>query len=139
MGHYRNVQPRRVEVMSSHEEYTDHGINPFTLVESDAKSTFSIDVDTASYTRSRRRLKQGALPAWEGVRVEEFVNYFDYDYSSPRSGPFSVDMETMPNPFRKNHHILRVGVQAKRYQPKERPPLHLTFLVDVSGSMSSPD
>ena len=136
MEQYRNVRPM---VVSSGEEYTDHGIHPFTLVESDSKSTFSIDVDTASYTMTRRRLKQGTLPEWEGVRVEEFVNYFDYDYSSPRSGPFSVDMEAMPHPFRKGHHVLRVGVQAERYQPRERPPLHLTFLVDVSGSMSSPD
>jgi len=138
-GRYRNVRPSRLEVTVDHEEYTDHGINPFTMVASDAKSTFSIDVDTASYTMARRRLKQGRLPAWEGVRVEEFVNYFEYDYRNPRSGPFSVEMEAMPNPFRKGHHVLRVGVQAKRFQPRERPPLHLTFLVDVSGSMSSPD
>ena len=136
---YRYIRPQQVMVASSREEYTDHGVNPFTLVESDSMSTFAIDVDTASYTMSRRRLQQGILPAWEGVRVEEFVNYFDYDYSSPKSGPFSVDMEAMPNPFRPGYHILRVGIQAKQYEPRERPPLHLTFLVDVSGSMSSPD
>jgi Ca-activated chloride channel family protein len=130
--------PRR-EVNINTEEYTDHGVNPFTMVSRDAKSTFSIDVDTASYTMARRKLKQGMLPAWEGVRVEEFVNYFDYDYKNPRRGPFAVHMEAMADPFRKGHHILHVGVQAKRFQPKERPPLHLTFLVDVSGSMSSPD
>lgn len=127
------------ERQSSTEEYTDHGVNPFTMVEKDAKSTFSIDVDTASYTMARRKLKSGVLPAWEGVRAEEFVNFFEYDYRDPRRGPFAVHMEAMPDPFRSGRHIMRVGVQAKRFTPEERPPLHLTFLVDVSGSMSSPD
>jgi Ca-activated chloride channel family protein len=127
------------EYVANTEGYTDHGVNAFTAVKDDAKSTFSIDVDTASYTMSRRKLQQGSLPAWEAVRVEEFVNYFDYSYDDPRVGPFAVHMEAMPDPFRQNSHILRVGVQAKRYKPNERPPLHLTFLADVSGSMSSAD
>ncbi|MGB0639423.1 MAG: vWA domain-containing protein, partial [Myxococcota bacterium] len=140
-----NVRPRPTvahlseRFVSNTEGYTDHGVNAFTAVKDDAKSTFSIDVDTASYTMSRRKLQQGSLPAWEAVRVEEFVNYFDYSYDDPRVGPFAVHMEAMPDPFRRNSHILRVGVQAKRYHPKERPPLHLTFLADVSGSMSSAD
>ena len=62
---------------SSSEEYTDHGVNPFILVADDAMSTFSIDVDTASYTLARRKLKEGVLPAWEGIRAEEFVNFFE--------------------------------------------------------------
>jgi len=131
--------PRRPERESAHEEYTDHGVNPFTLVSKDALSTFSIDVDTASYTMARRKLKNGVLPAWEGVRAEEFINFFDYEYRDPSRGPFAVDMEAMPDPFREGRHIMRVGVQAKRFDPSERPPLHLTFLVDVSGSMSSRD
>lgn len=131
--------PRRAHRQSSHEEYTDHGVNPFTLVSNDALSTFSIDVDTASYTMARRKLKDGVLPSWEGVRAEEFINFFDYEYRDPSRGPFAVDMEAMPDPFRDGRHIMRVGVQAKRFAPSERPPLHLTFLVDVSGSMSSRD
>jgi Ca-activated chloride channel family protein len=127
----------RIEVTAGSEEYTDHGVNPFTLVDIDALSTFSIDVDTASYTMSRSHLNSGRLPEWEGVRVEEFINFFDYEYAAPDEGPFSVDMEAMSDPFRQGHHILRVGVQAKRFEPEARPPLHLTFLVDVSGSMSS--
>ena len=138
-GAMRRTAPPFVRPHVSSEEYTDHGVNPFTAVADDAKSTFSIDVDTASYTLARRKLQGGVLPAWEGIRAEEFVNFFDYDYADPRKGPFSVDMEAMPDPFRSGHHILRVGVQAKRYSPAERPPLHLTFLVDVSGSMSSRD
>lgn len=137
--HPRSPRPPILDVQNSTEEYTDHGVNPFTMVSKDAKSTFSIDVDTASYTMARSKLKQGVLPAWEGVRAEEFINFFDYDYVEPSRGPFAVHMESMPDPFRSGHHIMRVGVQAKRFKASERPPLHLTFLVDVSGSMSSAD
>jgi Ca-activated chloride channel family protein len=125
--------------LTTSEEYTDHGVNPFTLVNDDALSTFSIDVDTASYALSRRKLESGALPAFQSVRVEEFVNYLDYDYAGPTEGPFAVHMEAMPDPFRDGRHILRVGVQAYDVPEDERQPVHLTFLVDVSGSMSSPD
>lgn len=119
--------------------FTHHGVNPMTLVEEDAQSTFSIDVDTASYALSRRSLLGNQLPPEAAVRVEEFVNYFDYDYAQPSQDPFAVDMEAMPDPFRPGHHVLRVGVQGKELSQDERPPLHLVFLVDVSGSMSSAD
>jgi Ca-activated chloride channel family protein len=126
--------------VSSREEYTDHGVNPYTLATNDRHSTFSIDVDTASYTVARRKLQEGSLPPEEAVRVEEFVNYFNYDsYAQPTDGPFSVNMEAMPDPFRPGHHTLRVGVQGKELSRGERPPLHVTFLVDVSGSMQSAD
>jgi Ca-activated chloride channel family protein len=125
--------------LTTSEEYTDHGVNPFTMVTEDALSTFSIDVDTASYALSRRKLENGSLPAFQAVRVEEFVNYLDYDYAGPTEGPFAVHMEAMPDPFRDGRHILRVGVQAYDVPEDERQPVHLTFLVDVSGSMSSPD
>jgi Ca-activated chloride channel homolog len=124
---------------SSREEYTDAGVNPFTIVSKDPLSTFSIDVDTASYSLMRRKVLGGELPAWQGVRPEEFINYFDYGYPSPKSDPFAVSMEAMPDPFRAGHHILRVGVQGREVPEAERPDVHLTFLVDVSGSMSSPD
>ena len=71
----RHVVPPVVRHHSSSEEYTDHGVNPFTSVVDDAKSTFSIDVDTASYTLARRKLRGGVLPSWEGIRAEEFVNF----------------------------------------------------------------
>ncbi len=121
--------------------YTDHGVNPFTLTSEDALSTFSIDVDTASYALARRQLKGNALPDQASVRVEEFVNYFDYDsYAQPDdNSPFAVHMEAMPDPFHAGRHTLRVGVQGKEVSRSERPAVHLTFLVDVSGSMSSAD
>ena len=124
---------------SNTDDFTDHGVNPFTIVTQDALSTFSIDVDTASYAMSRRQIEGGGLPPQAAVRVEEFVNYFDYDYAQPSSGPFAVHMEAMPDPFRPGHHLLRVGVQGDEISRSERPPVHLTFLADVSGSMSSAD
>jgi Ca-activated chloride channel family protein len=128
-----------VYAASGAEDYTDHGINPFTIVTQDALSTFSIDVDTASYAIARRKLQEGGLPPEAAVRVEEFVNYFDYGYAEPSSGPFAVHMEAMPDPFRPGHHLLRVGVQGDEISRAERQPVHLTFLADVSGSMSSGD
>ena len=125
-------------VARSAESFTDHGVNPFTLSTDDALSTFSIDVDTASYAVARRKLQSGSLPPEAAVRVEEFINYLDYDsYIAPKHDPFAVNMEAMPDPFRPGHHILRVGVQGKEVSREERKPVHLVFLVDVSGSMSS--
>ena len=127
------------QIIDNQDEYIDHGVNPFVDTSTDHLSTFSIDVDTASYTQARRRIKDGRLPDLASVRVEEFVNYFDYKYDSTDAEPFIVHMEGMSDPFREGQHILRVGVQGKRLTQKERPPLRLTFLVDISGSMSSPD
>lgn len=123
------------------EEYTDHGVNPFVLTEQDNLSTFSIDVDTASYTVARSKIEDGMLPPAAAVRVEEFINYFDHDYAPPTGDahPFAVHFDAFPDPFHRDRHILRVGVQAEELAPAQRPALHLTFLVDVSGSMSSAD
>ncbi len=123
------------------EDYTDYGINKTTKTAEDKFSTFSIDVDTGAYTIARRKLNEGAKPNAAGVRVEEFVNYFRYDYPSPDKGAFGVHLEAAPSPFttRKDTFLLRVGVQGKRIAAADRQPVHLTFLVDVSGSMSAPD
>ena len=122
------------------EQYTDYGINEMTLVEGDNQSTFSIDVDTASYAIARRKLQQGRLPPPAAVRVEEFVNYLPYDYAAPRNGrPFAVHMEAAPSPYQPGHHLLRVGVKGRELDQSYRAPVRLTFLVDVSGSMSSSD
>lgn len=121
------------------ESYTDYGVNSFTQSSEDSLSTFSIDVDTASYTISRRKIRDGSLPPMAGVRAEEFINYFNYDYPTADAQPFDVHVDGMDDPFRDGHHIVRVGVQGKELTAKNRPPLHLTFLIDVSGSMSSAD
>ena len=118
-----------------------HGVNPMTRTSEDPFSTFAIDVDTASYTMARNRLNAHAKPSPSAVRVEEFVNYFDYDYPNPKEGAFGVNLEAAPSPFstEKDRYLVRVGVQGKRILDKQRKPSHLTFLVDVSGSMRSYD
>ncbi|MCP4807962.1 MAG: VWA domain-containing protein, partial [Proteobacteria bacterium] len=125
---------------STSEGYVNYGVNDMTLSTKDALSTFSIDVDTASYTIARRKLLDGYLPPAASVRVEEFVNYFPYAYVQPvGDAPFAVNMEAAPNPFEPRHHVLRIGVQGDELSADERKPVRLTFLVDVSGSMSSAD
>jgi Ca-activated chloride channel family protein len=119
--------------------HVHHGVNPWVETAKDNLSTFAADVDTASYTHSRRSLNAGSLPA-AAVRVEEFVNYFKYTFPAPAQGsPFSVVMDAAPSPFSPGHHIVRVGVATPAKSPSERKPANLVFLVDVSGSMSGAD
>ncbi|HHO51710.1 MAG TPA: DUF3520 domain-containing protein [Deltaproteobacteria bacterium] len=122
------------------ESYRDYGINAFVETRSDPLSTFAVDVDTASYTVTRRMLTDGYLPPPAAVRVEEFVNYFPYQYAPPAGGdPFGVDFDAAPSPWDEGTTLLRIGVQGKKVSFEERKPVHLTFLIDVSGSMRSAD
>jgi Ca-activated chloride channel family protein len=106
------------------------------LSPTEALSTFSIDVDTASYANVRRFLNEGRLPPPAAVRIEELVNYFTYSYPQPTGRePFSVNMETAECPWNTGHLLLRVGLKGKEVHRTERPPSNLTFLLDVSGSM----
>jgi Ca-activated chloride channel family protein len=124
----------------SGEAYHDWGRNPWIDTAKDHLSTFAADVDTASYTIARRKLHEGTLPPPASVRVEEFVNYFRYAFPEPAGDtPFAVVMDAAPSPLSPGRHILRVGVATKAVPPSERKPAHLVFLVDVSGSMASPD
>ncbi len=125
---------------SNSEGYENYGVNPMVATADDNLSTFAVDVDTASYAIARRKILSGQMPPASAVRVEEFVNYFKYNYAGPSDGaPFAVHMDAAPSPFTKGHHILRIGVQAKQLSLRERKPANLVFLVDVSGSMSSAD
>ncbi len=120
------------------QDWTDYGHNQLENPASDWLSTFSIDVDTGAYTQARRMILAGTLPPPESVRTEEFINYQKYRYPQPERGlPFSITMEATANPWN-NHHILRVGIQGAR-PIGERDPVHLTFLIDTSGSMQSAD
>lgn len=122
------------------EAYHDWGKNPWAFAAQDHLSTFAADVDTASYTIARRKLTEGALPPPASVRVEEFVNYFRYAFPEPAAdSPFAVVMDAAPSPLSPGRHILRVGVATRARSQAERKPAHLVFLVDVSGSMASPD
>ncbi len=124
----------------SREKYQNLADNPVKLTAKDSVSTFSLDVDTGSYSNVRRFLNQGQLPPKDAVRVEELVNYFPYDYPSPVKGhPFSFSTEVSPAPWNPDHLLLRVGVKAVERGVADMPPANLVFLVDVSGSMNSPD
>ena len=119
--------------------HTAHRPNPFTLTAEDNLSTFAVDVDTASYTLFRRTVTVGRMPPPASVRVEEWVNYFRYRYPAPEEGDFRVVLEGAPSPFTPGRHLLEVGLQGRTVAKSQRKPTHLVFLVDTSGSMSSPD
>jgi Ca-activated chloride channel homolog len=114
--------------------------NPFRLATQDPLSTFSIDVDTASYANVRRFLNGGSLPPRDAVRIEELINYFRFEYPSPVSGmPFSVTTELAPCPWNPKHRLALVGLQARALDTDSVPARNLVFLLDVSGSMASAD
>jgi Ca-activated chloride channel family protein len=118
------------------EQYAPIVENQFVPVANNPLSTFSIDVDTASYANVRRFLTQNQLPPANAVRIEELVNYFTYDYPAPNDKePFSVDMEVAECPWQPTHQIVRFGLKGKEVPRKERPASNLVFLLDVSGSM----
>jgi Ca-activated chloride channel homolog len=111
--------------------------NPFKLVRQDPLSTFSIDVDTASYANVRRFLNQNQLPPPDAVRIEELVNYFRYDYAQPKGEhPFSVSVDLAQCPWAPKHHLARVALKGREPDLARRPASNLVFLLDVSGSMS---
>ena len=115
--------------------------NDFVLVARNPLSTFSVDVDTASYANVRRFLHDRTRPPQNAVRIEELVNYFRYDYPIPNAGgaPFAVDMEVVECPWQTENRLVRIGVQGKVLETEARPPANLVFLLDVSGSMHGPD
>ena len=123
------------------EKYADVEESAIKRVSEDPVSTFSVDVDTGSYTNVRRMLNDGYLPPAESVRVEEFINYFDYNYQVPRStkDPFSVTTELSQTPWNADSMLLKVGLKAYEVDASERPAANLVFLLDVSGSMNSSD
>jgi Ca-activated chloride channel family protein len=122
------------------EAYNVISENRFLAASANPLSTFSIDVDAASYSNVRRFLSQGALPPKDAVRLEELVNYFPYRYPD-RSGrhPFAVSTEVGPCPWEPEHRLVRIGLQARHVPTRDLPPSNLVFLIDVSGSMMSPD
>ncbi len=119
------------------ERYGQYEENPRIKVIAEPVSTFSIDVDTASYANARRFLSLGQIPPKDSVRIEEFINYFDYSYPKQTEKPFAVHYEIAPSPLDKSRYLLKVGVKAKDSLGDNK--WNLVFLVDVSGSMNSPD
>ncbi|MCA9247658.1 MAG: VWA domain-containing protein [Planctomycetales bacterium] len=120
------------------DKYASITDNPFQEVAQNPLSTFSIDVDTASYSKVRMYLTQaGHLPPPEAVRIEELLNYFDYDYGQPQGDdPFAANVEVTVCPWKPEHRLARIGIQGKEMANEERPLSNLVFLLDVSGSMN---
>ena len=120
------------------EQYEDYGTNPFVDTAEEATSTFSVDVDTASYSIMRRDLNNDTLPKPDSVRVEEFVNYFRFNYAVPDNDvPFAIHLEGAPSFFGEDYQLLRVALKGFEIPEKQRKPANLVFLIDVSGSMNT--
>jgi Ca-activated chloride channel homolog len=132
------VQPQQQEFRDRFEEFKDNSVK---AVAEEPVSTFSIDVDTASYSFVRRMLNNGQLPAKDMVRQEELINYFDYHYpiSDNRKTPFTTSVNLMDSPWKKGNKLIHVAIQGYQLPAKEIPQSNLVFLLDVSGSMDEPD
>jgi len=120
------------------ETYKEIKENSFVAVAQQPVTTFSADVDRAAYANVRRIIGYGQIPPKDAVRIEEMVNYFDYDYPAPEEGsvsPLRVSPELAPAPWNPNHLLLRIGLQAKKIDLAQAPPSNIVFLIDVSGSM----
>ena len=125
---------------SNSETYAPLVDNPFRSPLNDPLSTFSIDVDTASYANVRRMLTAGQLPPADAVRIEEFVNTFDYGYAPPAAdaeAPFATHVDVTAAPWAPEHRLVRIGLKGKEIATDDRPAANLVFLLDVSGSMKS--
>lgn len=133
-------QPGYVSTVESAEEFSKIKEEGFLAVKTNPYSTFSIDVDNASYSIMRRMLLDGNLPPKEEVRIEEWINYFSYTYPQPQNNdPFSISTELSDCPWNKNHKLFHVGLKGKEISEAELKPSNLVFLLDVSGSMADAD
>ncbi|MGH9241424.1 MAG: YfbK domain-containing protein [Vicinamibacterales bacterium] len=124
---------------ATNESYARTGENPFVRASQEPLATFSIDVDTASFSNIRRFLDQNQMPPQDAVRIEELVNYFTYDYPNPSGGrPIGVSMAVTTAPWNSRNRLVRFGVKAREIDRGRRPASNLVFLIDVSGSMNEP-
>lgn len=125
---------------SNTETFANDTPNPLKITTEEPVSTFSIDVDTASYAIVRSSLMQGYLPPADAVRAEEMINYFPYDYAAPQGDyPFATTVTVTDTPWNAGTQLVHIGIQGELPEVDARPPLNLVFLIDTSGSMSSPD
>ncbi|MDP2131641.1 MAG: VWA domain-containing protein [Erythrobacter sp.] len=135
------VPPVIVATDPGREQYDGKEVSPVKLTVAEPVSTFSVDVDTGAYANARRFLTQGMMPPKDAVRTEEMINYFRYDYAKPkdRSQPFTVTTDVAKSPWNQGSYLMRIGLRGYDIDSEERPPANLVFLMDVSGSMNSPD
>ncbi|MBK7857239.1 MAG: von Willebrand factor type A domain-containing protein [Archangiaceae bacterium] len=136
-GEKRAEGGRREEAADPSTLLQHYGVNPTVDTAAERVSTFAADVDTGSYTLARGYLEREQLPPEAAVRVEEFVNAFDYGYRAPEKEAFAVSVEAFPSPYRKGYHVLHVGVKGREVKAAERKRAGLTFVIDVSGSMDA--
>lgn len=131
------IQPLK----SNTEEFANADANPAKITADEPVSTFSIDVDTASYSVMRNSLMNGYLPAPKSVRVEEMINYFSYDYPAPDAGeaPFKPTVTVFETPWNAGTQLVHIGIQGQMPALEDRPGLNLVFLIDTSGSMNQPN
>lgn len=139
----RHAEPKPAPVLQqpADQKYESVKSNPLKIVADEPVSTFSIDVDTASYAQVRRELEQGSMPVPGSVRVEEMINYFSYDYAGPDSldAPFRPNVALYPTPWNKQTKLLHIGIKGADIAAAARPRANLVFLIDTSGSMNGPD
>jgi len=122
------------------EEYARIEDNPFLAVSGNPLSTFSVDVDRASYANVRRFINGGSMPPKDAVRIEELINYFPYHYAGPQGkDPVSITTDVVAAPWNPSHRVVRIGLQSRRIETASLPPSNLVFLIDVSGSMDMPE
>ena len=123
------------------DRFIDFEANPVQVVAEEPVSTFSIDVDTASYSFMRASLNQGVLPQADAVRIEELINYFPYDYAAPedREAPFATSVSLMPTPWNDATRLLHIGIKGYALAADVQPRANLVFLIDTSGSMNAPN
>lgn len=125
---------------TNRESYAKIEENGFQSPWKNPYSTFSIDVDAAAYSNMRRFINNGSLPPKDAVKLEEMINYFDYDYEGPRGKhPFAVSHEVSQAPWNEQHQLVHIGIQGEKMEVRDLPPSNLVFLLDVSGSMNSAD
>ena len=145
MARYSPIMPVLPIPHNNSEKYQHLAVNPIHQTATDAVATFSIDTDTGSYANVRRFLNNGQLPPTDAVRIEELINYFNYDFSQAKrlaNAPFLVSTETVAAPWRATNRIIKVAIKADDptiTKQSALPPANLVFLVDVSGSMSDND
>ncbi|MBU2915403.1 vWA domain-containing protein [Reichenbachiella agariperforans] len=131
---------REANIQHNTEDYDAIEENIFHMAQNKPLSTFSIDVDAASYSNMRRFINNGQKPPKDAVRIEEMINYFNYDYAEPiGSDPFSVNTEISTAPWNEQHQLVHIGLQGKNIPTDDLPASNLVFLLDVSGSMSDPN
>lgn len=135
-----NIAEEKNEQRLNTESYDNITENIFLKTDREPVSTFSVDVDDAAYSNVRRFLHSGNMPPAGAVRIEELINYFDYDYDAPKENiPFNVVTETAECPWNKKHKLVHIGIKGRETPKEKRPASNIVFLVDVSGSMDEPN